>query len=1300
MKRTRKKYQMISLLFGTLLLNILIFMLVTKASTAPTVYLGGIGASDNNLGTIDSPVATIEKAYALLDSDDDITAEGGIIVFCTDIEIGEFFFPASEQKITFQGLNTDTTIFVTGQSPEWFFCTETEFVGITIDFVGSGNFEINTGKSLIFGEDVNILHNGALVTTGDESIGIRMGGQTAKFSEGMALEGIGASQTSVVTGPIDYSNSYENFVSEAIPFCLTPGLNENYIPQGIAYSADNLLYLSAYAKNGTDSSCIFVLNTEGDLCAEYILKNVDGSAFTGHVGGIAVTEDTLILRGAGENIIVWSLEGLPISGSHDLITSDSISLPLGAAYLSYEDGILWAGNFYYKNSAEYNPERIIDENYCTYILGYVLGENGIDCLREVNGVMATPDYLLVNTSKYLAVQGMVRLTNGEVVLSSSNGSANSALRSYAINLNSPEGTINIDRRADTSVGVANYTAVNYYEMDSSNIQWSISAMPRSEGLALDKDGNLLVLFESGASKYINTSKGYPTDYIWKYNLVSETEGNSAAFTMKSGRVSYISAGNRYSTEGHVVIRLGEDADVSNYIDASGLQKGGWGACTTDIQLTDGVEISLLDLQLEENSSLAVDAGASLIIDDCLYLLPEYTGDGTVLLGHELIHIERVEATSNGEGNIEYWYCSDETCSNAGKYYTDSLGSETVEDVIIPPINDLRGEIEAWLSIVRYQSDYSATSWEEYQNVNVEIRAEAQGLIENEATTDEELQTMLNRLNTLLVIGNPDIKQEGDFRVGTFNICSDPTANPNLPNVSAISEQLLRCEVDYVGIQEVDMLTGRDNRDVLGLIAGDDYYDYFSEAGVHSTGGYYGIGILSKSIIDGDVEQGLFTKYSTNEEQRNWQRIVVDVNGKQVAIYNIQLTQADTAALYYMRQLMEIMDSDTVEYKVLIGDFELNAQKLVSDSYINLPKKGYSLVHGQNGLYYTTKDASRDGVNDAGVSEEGSYTGELTTNHACSQNNIIVSSNIEIVQSRLVYNDGLSDHYLLYADLRLLGYDEELVELVNSLNFEENEYTDDSWAVYSMALESANVILANENIVSMQNECRIAVEDLNAAIAALERNVVTSGFTAGITSQDSWSSVGEKVEVNISVNHTSKTEYTAAEIAINYDTAKLTFNASDSVLGTALVQESNGVLTISDFGAGKIFGSEAYTLVFDVIADGIASVNLISAIFTDETEPSTANMDVANLSPSALNMTICKKEYGVSMSEIFVGLKFAVEGEDYTFSKANDDNQYTYSDVTARVGGTEVTVIHNSDGSYTIENVTGTVIITGKCTANE
>ena len=56
------------------------------------------------------------------------------------------------------------------------------------------------------------------------------------------------------------------------------------------------------------------------------------------------------------------------------------------------------------------------------------------------------------------------------------------------------------------------------------------------------------------------------------------------------------------------------------------------------------------------------------------------------------------------------------------------------------------------------------------------------------------------------------------------------------------------------------------------------------------------------------------------------------------------------------------------------------------------------------------------------------------------------------------------------------------------------------------------------------------------------------------------------------------------------------------------------------------------------------------------------------------------------------------GADYTFSYTDTEN-YTYSNLKVTVGGTEVTPTENADGTYTITNIDGEVVITATQTAN-
>ena len=55
--------------------------------------------------------------------------------------------------------------------------------------------------------------------------------------------------------------------------------------------------------------------------------------------------------------------------------------------------------------------------------------------------------------------------------------------------------------------------VTAYLLDSKNQTAAVTAMPMTEGLCLGPDGSILVLFESGSSRYKDGK--YRTDYVWK-----------------------------------------------------------------------------------------------------------------------------------------------------------------------------------------------------------------------------------------------------------------------------------------------------------------------------------------------------------------------------------------------------------------------------------------------------------------------------------------------------------------------------------------------------------------------------------------------------------------------------------------------------------------------------------------------------------------------------------------------------------------------------------------------------------------
>lgn len=320
-------------------------------------------------------------------------------------------------------------------------------------------------------------------------------------------------QTSRTGSKMDkfYPVLFADYMKDAQKFCLTPGLEENYVPQGLARGAGSgWLYVSGYDGDGKQASVIMVLDTEGTLIAEYFLYNADGSIFTGHVGGIAVTEDMLYVSAGSDadgNYIIaeFPLSTLAVSGAQDLKIDRTVTVPMGASWLSYADGILWVGNFYLKGS--YDLGKVFDfttksadgKAYGGYAAAYDLRDAEVKALTVADGdPYAIPDHILACPDR---VQGFV-YEAGVVCLSLSYGRKNnSTLAYYSLDLDKPDRTLELGGRS-----------YPFTVLDTRNHRQSVTAMPMTEGLAPAGDGRILVLFESAAIKYANSS--FPTDMIW------------------------------------------------------------------------------------------------------------------------------------------------------------------------------------------------------------------------------------------------------------------------------------------------------------------------------------------------------------------------------------------------------------------------------------------------------------------------------------------------------------------------------------------------------------------------------------------------------------------------------------------------------------------------------------------------------------------------------------------------------------------------------------------------------------------
>ena len=208
----------------------------------------------------------------------------------------------------------------------------------------------------------------------------------------------GVTQERVVT---DYATAYDGYAvnylngaSEPTDIVI-PGLNpaQDYVIQGMTYyPARDWMLVTAYHNDGTASSKVFALDAAtGEFVAMFSFLNPDGSPNMDHGGGIAVSENNIYYScGDKDRKIAYAplsvLENAPLYEHTKIKIVDEVVLnELGnaySAYVCYDEGILWAGNFFDKGanilgifsiSADYNGA--VNDMYNSMVFGYKLAGN-------------------------------------------------------------------------------------------------------------------------------------------------------------------------------------------------------------------------------------------------------------------------------------------------------------------------------------------------------------------------------------------------------------------------------------------------------------------------------------------------------------------------------------------------------------------------------------------------------------------------------------------------------------------------------------------------------------------------------------------------------------------------------------------------------------------------------------------------------------------------------------------------------------------------------------------------------------
>lgn len=201
-------------------------------------------------------------------------------------------------------------------------------------------------------------------------------------------------------------------------------------------------------------------------------------------------------------------------------------------------------------------------------------------------------------------------------------------------------------------------------------------------------------------------------------------------------------------------------------------------------------------------------------------------------------------------------------------------------------------------------------------------------------------------------------------------------------------------------------------------------------------------------------------------------------------------------------------------------------------------------------------------------------------------------------------------------------------------------------------------------------------------------VIPEGYSVA-ASGDAGINVGEDTTVALNVTHKDGNAYNAYYFEVSYDKDVLTYKSAD--VKDVVVDETTGTLKIAGYGANKDSGTAAATLTFTGKAVGAGKVTITKANVDAKANANAQDAPAANIDETTAAATITVGGYSVTLPEGFSGAASAAAGTDYTF-KANGDDYGCY-DVTATMGGETTTVTNNDDGSFTIQNVTGEIVVT-------
>ncbi|MDE6597354.1 MAG: hypothetical protein K2K60_01780, partial [Clostridia bacterium] len=314
------------------------------------------------------------------------------------------------------------------------------------------------------------------------------------------------------------------------------GLKDGAVPQGmgncevkIDNATEQYFFTSAYMKNGS-ASRIYVTGADSGYIGYVTMKNVDGSDYKGHCGGLATNGDYLWVTGE-DNVYVTKNTG-DTTVTQDIVTrakesgsiqfTASFAANCGADFCYYfatkssKTGRLYIGEFYRKGTYDKAHHRATTKNGYenhAYMYEYNVtnsGDYGLTLLSgdklnkyvpKIQNVISIPEKIQGAAFSGRTTNGA---SNGTLLLSQSYSLANSHIYSFNWNkVNAYHEITTLKYDGITKNNADYYEDANMFFADLNDKDMLINdySLPSmSEGMCT-VNNRVYVLFESGCKKY-------------------------------------------------------------------------------------------------------------------------------------------------------------------------------------------------------------------------------------------------------------------------------------------------------------------------------------------------------------------------------------------------------------------------------------------------------------------------------------------------------------------------------------------------------------------------------------------------------------------------------------------------------------------------------------------------------------------------------------------------------------------------------------------------------------------------------